>query len=319
MTLSVVIVIASDTLMARGGVDHLRHCLGKLHRQEDPPLLEVVVPHRAGVCGLDELRREFPDVRFARVDDLKRSDPRRPGREHHDELRAKGIALTRGDVVALLEDHEYPAARWAAEVAAAHLSSDVEVIGGAVENSVDRPLNWALFFCDFAQYLNPVSRGPSLAATDVNVSYKRHALDAVVPVWRERFHERLIHDALVARGFRLALAPAIVVHQHRVDVAPRGALWERFLWGRSYAASRAEHWGHARRLVYTALCPLLPLVLMSRIAAAVLGKRRCRREFLRALPWLVPLSAAWSVGELVGYLTVRPHPGLAAACPAEGA
>jgi hypothetical protein len=205
----------------------------------------------------------------------------------------------------MLEDHEFPDTRWAAEVLAAHAATEYAGIGGAVENSVKGPLNWAVFFCDFAQYLNPVRSGPSPVATDVNVSYKREALDAIAPVWQARFHERLVHAALLARGFVLALSPAIVVHQHRVGLTPGEAITERFIWGRSYAATRAEGWGVGRRVLYGSLSPLLPCVLLMRITATVIGKRRKLAEFVRALPWVAALATVWSVGEMVGYFTVR--------------
>ena len=73
-------------------------------------------------------------------------------------------------------------------------------IGGAVENAIARPLNLAVCLSDFSHYLNPVPAGPSRMATDVNVSYKRAGLAAIAPVWRSRFHERLVHAALIAAG-----------------------------------------------------------------------------------------------------------------------
>ena len=63
MTLSVVIVIASDTVRP-ASVDHLRHCLHALEEQQGSPALDIIVPHRPGVHGIDQLARRFPTVRF---------------------------------------------------------------------------------------------------------------------------------------------------------------------------------------------------------------------------------------------------------------
>ena len=304
MTLSVVIVIASDTVRRPGHAGHLRHCLRGLVTQQDAPALEIVVPHLAGVTGLDQLAGEFPAVRFLEVNDVS-GVARGPYRDHHDELRTRAIGVTSGDLVALLEDHEVPDPRWAAEVAAAHATSAHAAIGGAVENAIARPLNWAVCLSDFSYYLNPVPAGRSAMATDVNVSYKRAALEAVAAVWRSRFHERLVHEALIGAGQTLALSPAIVVRQRRSNLTPGDALVERFAWGRSYAATRAERWGTARRLLYAACTMALPVLLVARIVRILITRRRCSPATLLSLPWVCLLSAAWSLGELTGYSSSR--------------
>jgi hypothetical protein len=305
MRLSVVIVIASDTVHRPGHAGHLRHCLRGLITQQDAPALEIVVPHLSGVTGLDQLADEFPAVRFLEVNDMSGGVPRGPYRDHHDELRTRAIAVTSGDLVALLEDHEVPDPLWAAEVAAAHATSAHAAIGGAVENAIARPLNWAVCLSDFSYYLNPVPAGPSEMATDVNVSYKRGALEAVADVWRSRFHERLVHDALIAAGQTLALSPSIVVHQRRSDLTPGEALVERFVWGRSYAATRAEGWRPSLRLLYAAAATALPAVLVARIVRVLVTRRRLSPATLLSLPWVCLLLVAWSLGELTGYSSSR--------------
>ena len=314
MTLSVVIVIASDTLRRPGHAGHLRQCLRGLLSQQDAPALDIVVPHLPGVVGLEHLAREFPAVRFLELGDVLGRLPRGPYRDHHDELRARAIAVTSGDLIALLEDHEVPETRWAAEVIAAHAASEHAAIGGAVENMIPRPLNWAVCLSDFWYYLNPVPAGPTEMATDVNVSYKREALQAIAPVWRSHFHERLVHSALIAAGHTLALSPLIVVRQRRWGLTAGDALAERFVWGRSYALSRAQGWSAARRLLYAAGAVALPAVLVVRIVRTLITRRRMSTALLRALPWLCLLSAAWSLGELAGYCSHRGSP-VRAACP----
>jgi hypothetical protein len=301
MTLSVVIVIASDTVRRPAHVEHLRHCLRGLFTQQGAPALEIVVPHLSGTVGLEQLAGEFPAARFLEVGELSERVPGGPYRDHHDELRARAIAVTSGDLIALLEDHEVPDARWAAEVVAAHAAGDHAAVGGAVENAIARPLNWAVCLCDFSHYLNPLPAGRSEMATDVNVAYKRDALEAIAPVWRSRFHERRVHDALIAAGRTLALSRSIVVRQRRSGLTAGDALVERFVWGRSYAATRSDGWGTGRRLLYAACCTALPAVLVMRIVRILLARRRISAAVLRSLPWVCVLSAAWSLGELTGY------------------
>jgi hypothetical protein len=304
VTLSVVIVIASDTVRRPAQVGHLRRCLQGLREQIDAPPLEVIVPHLPEVSGLEDLARDFPSVHFVEVSDLPRL-PRAPYRDHHDDLRTRGVGAATGPLVAMLEDHEVPDSRWAAGIVAAHAASSHAAIGGAVENAVDRPLNHAVCLCDFAHYLNPVPSGPSEVASDVNVAYKREALDAVLEAWRDRFNERRVHAALLAAGHTLALSPRIVVYQRRVGLGLEEAIVERFTWGRSYAATRAEGWGTGRRVLYAAGAAALPVLLPARIVRTLIERRRLSAATLPALPWVFLLSAAWALGECAGYAARR--------------
>ncbi|MGH7665461.1 MAG: hypothetical protein ACRENI_14410 [Gemmatimonadaceae bacterium] len=297
--LSVIVVIVSDTI-ERATSGHLEGCLEAMVSQSGAPAMEVIVPHHRWVAGMAEAQRRFRGVRFIGVDDLRH----RPGegRDHHDELRARGLAAARGDIVAMLEDHARPDAGWAASLTSAHRASPA-AIGGAIENGIDRALNWAVYFCDFGRYQNPLPPGPSAFASDANVSYKRAALEAIRPVWGQSFHETAVHQALAERGDTVVLSPEIVVRQWRRGLRPGLALRERFVWGRSYAATRSTLVGRSRAIAYAALAPaLLPLLLL-RMLRTVLRKGRCRGAFLRALPLTALLTASWSLGELTGYVT----------------
>lgn len=304
MVLSVVAVIVSDTMSARCDVSHLEATLDALARQIDPPPMEILVPHLPRVEGLERLRERYPAVRFIPVADLKTYDGRPGSREHHDELRARGIAAAGGEIVALLEDHGRPETRWCARLAEAHRGGWAGA-GGAIENGVDRPLNWAVYFSDFAFYMNPVPAGESRTISDANASYKRAALESVRPVWEARFNQVEVNAALLAKGERLLLSPDIVVFQHRLNLRLGAALQERYVWGRSFAAARCRNAAPPRRALYALFTPALPALLVARMAVQVLRKGRGRGAFLRALPLILLLAGAWSLGELEGYRTER--------------
>jgi hypothetical protein len=299
-SLSVVVAIVSDTTKERATTDLLVPCLDALQAQAKPGEIEIIVPYVPPLEGIEALRDRFAGARFLAVDDLP-APPRKGSREHHDLLRARGLAVARGAIVALLEDHARPAPDWCARMVAAH-AEDHAAIGGAIENGIDRPLNWAVYFCDFGRYQNPLPAGESATASDANVSYKRDRLEAIRPVWRETFREPLVNGALHARGETIALSPDVVVYQQRSDLTFGAALQERYVWGRSYAATRRHSLPGGRRLVYAALSPLLPPLLTLRMARNAMRKERPAGAFLRALPFLVPLTLAWSLGEMVGYL-----------------
>jgi len=303
--LSVVIVIVSDTTGTEADPTHLVGCLEGLEQQVSPPAMEILVPYHARTTGIPALRERFPHVRLVQVEDLKRFTGKGGNREHHDELRARGINLARGAIVALLEDHGRPDPHWCRRMVQAH-EEDYVGVGGAIENGIDRPLNWAVYYCDFGKYQNPIPRGASSFASDANTSYKRSALESIRPVWEESFQETAVNKMFQDRGQRLALSPDIIVFQERRGLQLGAAVKERFVWGRSYAASRTQLVGGNRRVVYLALSPALPFLLFFRLAAVIYRKRRLSSRFLLAAPLVFCLLVSWSAGEFVGYVSARP-------------
>lgn len=303
LVLSVVVAIVSDTT-DHPDASHLEPCLAALMQQVGAPAMEIIVPYHPAVDGIARLRHQYPAVRFLEVADLRTYTGRGGSREHHDELRARGLALARGSIVALIEDVGIPAPDWSARVVEAH-HRPFAAVGGAIENGIDRPLNWAVYFCDFLRYQNPLPEGESAIASDANVSYKRAALESIRPVWQEFFHESSVNGALRSRGEKVVLTPGVVLYQHRQGLRLKAALKERFIWGRSYAATRAKLRGTPRRVLWAVLSPLLPGLILARMTLLAWKKRRTLVAFLKALPLTVALTMSWSWGELVGYATGR--------------
>jgi hypothetical protein len=280
------------------------------------PDIEVLVPHDDGLEDLAGLRAAFPDVRFVAA----------PGRRTPAELRSLGVSRARGAIVAITEDHCTPDPDWCRNIVEAHASPPA-AIGGAVEKAwqagtaTDSVLSWALYLADWGRYMLPAAEGAVRSLTDCNVTYKRDLLSAVADVWAEEFHEPAVHWALQARGETLWLSPSIVVRQHR-ELSLAKALDERYRFGRLFAATRVSARTPLARALYVGTACLLPALLVARAGANVLRKRRFLGRFVRALPALVLLGAAWTYGELMGYLTGRPedslrpagvHPGPSAA------
>jgi len=301
--LTVVVTVVSDT-SEESDTLHLEGCLEALRQQIDPPSMEVLVTCDARLPGIKELEQKFPEVGFIAVEKL-RTVRSGPSREHHDELRGIGIRKARAPLVALIEDVGRPDAHWAAELVKEH-AEPYAAIGGAMENGIDRPLNWALYFGDFGRYQNPVPRGTSPFVSDANVCYKRDALERVADAWPDSYNEAVVHGALASRGETLALSPRVIVYQHRLNLHLGPALVERYVWGRSYAATRVAGVAASRRAIFAVLCPLLPFVLFLRQLKNVLRTKRNIGAFVRASPLTAMLDIAWSYGEFVGYLTGHP-------------
>jgi hypothetical protein len=207
-------------------------------------------------------------------------------------------------VVALIEDHGIVTPDWSSRLLEAHAGASAAV-GGAIENGIDRPLNWAVYFCDFLRYQNPLPEGETAIVSDANVAYKRIALESIRPIWQEIFHEASVTAALRSRGQQIILAPAAVLHQHRLGLTVRSALKERYVWGRSYAATRARLARLSQRAFWAVFAPALPALMMARMTLMAWKKRRTLGAFLKAIPLTSALAVSWSCGEWVGYVTGR--------------
>ena len=302
-TLTVVVTVVSDT-SEQADTLHLEGCLEALRQQLNPPPMEVLVTCDARLPGIRELEHKFPDFGFIAVEKLHTARSG-PSREHHDELRGIGMRKARAPLIALIEDVGRPDPNWAAALVKEHVQP-YSAIGGAMENGIDRPLNWAVYFGDFGRYQNPVTRGPSAFVSDANVCYKREALERVADVWADTYSESRVHAALAQRDEVIALSPEVIVYQHRLNLHLGPALVERYVWGRSYAAVRIEGVSAAKRAVFAILCPVLPFVLLLRQLQKVMSTKRNQGAFMRALPLTFLLDVAWSYGEFVGYLTGHP-------------
>jgi len=301
--LTVVVTVVSDT-SEQADTLHLEGCLAALRQQANPPPMEVLVTCDARLSGIKQLEQKFPDFGFIAVDKLHTARSG-PSREHHDELRGIGMRKASAPLIALIEDVGRPDPSWAAALVKEH-AQPYSAIGGAMENGIDRALNWAIYFGDFGRYQNPVPRGPSAYVSDANVCYKREALERVAGAWADTYSESRVHAALAQRGEVIALSPDVIVYQHRLNLHLGPALVERYVWGRSYAAVRIEGVAASRRVVFAVLCPLLPFVLLLRQLRKVLSTKRNRGVFVRALPLTAMLDVAWSYGEFVGYVTGHP-------------
>lgn len=287
---------------------HVERCLRALHEQTARLPLEIVVPYDEPCADVASLGDAFPAVRFIRAEGLDTAKARAgAGREHHDTLRTIGIRAATGDVIALIEDHGYVAAQWCEEmVAALNRHPDAAAIGGAVECDSAKLLNWAVYFCDFGRYQNPLPEGPAEFVSDGNVAYRRAALETVADSWRMDYHETVVHWAMAAAGLELRTTPRVVVWQARTGLQFGAALRERYVWARSFAGTRTRVAGGVKRWVWAAASPILPVVMTWRLASTAFRRGAHRAQFLKALPLIVLLHTVWAFGEFVGYVTADP-------------
>ena len=302
--LSVVVALVSDTTERGYNLSLLTECLQALLQQSDPPPIEVIVPYPAQIKEIKRLQSEFPEVIFSPVEEMKTYTIQGGSREHHDELRARGMIAAHGEIIGLLEDHARPDSNWCRSIWEAHRQKYAGV-GGAIENGIDRPLNWAVYFIDFGKYQNPVPTGETSNASDANISYKRSALMDVRSIWQESFHEPEVNAALIQKGEKLTLSPDMIVYQMRKDLRLSDAINERFIWGRSYAIMRSKKFSSLQRIQFAILSLILPVILLTRMSLNVLKKQRHVNTFIKVIPLTILLTVFWSLGEMSGYLTSK--------------
>jgi GT2 family glycosyltransferase len=285
VTLSV--VVAASNSMA-----DLEPCLASLKGQGEAPDTEILVVCNYGAGSEERLTSAFPFARFAFL----------PGTTTVPELRAHGIALSTGSIVALLEDNCVVDTRWCAELKHGHASAYC-VVGGAVEKSGDiSSVNWAVYFYEYGKYMLPCTGGLTDSLAGNNVSYKRALLSRVAPEFQDGFFEAFIHQRLHKQGVPLYLLPTAVIY-HTKQYRAQAVLAECFFHGRHYAGRRAASESVITRALLLGGSTLLPLILPLRIVRRVLQKRRHVRELCRSFPYLILFMSSWACGEFAGYLS----------------
>ena len=301
-TLSIVLTIVQ-------GGDYVRQFLEAVRDFKDPPPLEVIIPYDASVADVAAYASEFPETRFL---DLGVITPIRPitseagKHELYDRRRSAGLAAATGDIIGILEDRGLPQEDWARAIVRLYEQTGKNVIGGAIEcKEPVSTLNWAFYVTDFGRYGRPFETGPADWVSDVNLTYSRKALDETRHLWKDRYHEPIVHWHLIEQGEELLLSNEVVVQHRRPDATYSELLPERFAWGRLFGEIRVRNQSNLKRLALILSSPLIPPVLWLRHYRIQSSKGRGGR-YLRALPQVMILSTAWTLGEVWGYITKRP-------------
>jgi hypothetical protein len=285
--LSVVVIVVT-------GAGTLARCLEALTFRPPAVSMETLVV-------FDETDREVADLarRFSRVDWMGT-----PSGSTVPQMRARGLARARGQVVALIEDDCLVAPGWPAAVLSAHATPEA-AIGGVVEpDQYRRGLDWAVYFCEYGRFLPPFRPGADVVRrlAGNHVTYKREALAAIDVAAEDGFVDVFVHDAWRRAGLPLRADETLVVrnvNQWRVadvTVAP-------FHHGRAFAGRRARQQSPVVRVARLLATPVLPVVLAGRIIRDVASTRRFARRLVPAFPWIVLFVMSWSIGEAAGLLT----------------
>lgn len=252
---------------------------------------ELVIARAGDPAEIAVLRRRLPGAVI--VEATPRSGIPR--------LRGLGLAAAHGDPILLTEDHCVAGPGWIRSLMA-EIRRGAGVVGGGMANApTSGVMAWAAYLADYGFYSHgrpPDARHPPLL-TAANIAYDRCVVADVAKWSLEGAWENVVHDRLARQGAVLQFAPnARVFHDHEYRL---GAFWlDRYEHGWDYARARLTEEGGRRRWFNLLVAPLLPLVLLRRIARAAAGEDRV--AFLRALPATLLLLYGWAAGEAAGYL-----------------
>lgn len=270
------------------GLPYLERCLEALTRHA--PEAEVVVADWTDDSTRDLVRARWPRVRLLSFE--------RPMAVP--ELRAAGIAEASAPYVAVIEDHCVVQPGWSAAVLRGHRAGHA-VVGGEIINVVThRVRDWAAFYCEYSEHMDPLPAGPTRSLPGMNVSYDRTALESMAPLLAEGRWETWLHPHLERSGFAFHVEQGMVLG-HDKDFGFREFASQRWHYARSHAGIRNAELG-PRRVVYIAGSPLIVPLMLKRIIRNVRAKPRHRRRFAQAAPLIVVYLVVWAAGEAAGYL-----------------
>ena len=285
----------SVVIASVNGAGHVDDCLKSLANQTVKGVDEVIITDCCGDGVTELIRTKYPqpNIRLFSYTERKTIP----------ELRAIGMKEARGDIIAITEDHCVAEPHWYERMLRAH-AEHYGAIGGAVENdaSITGIIDWAVYFCEYSAFLNPVPTGETNDIPGNNTSYRREFLEHIRDMLDAgNFWEGFLNGRLMEKGIKVYSFPEIIVY-HKKVFGFRYFLSQRYHYGRSYAGMRVENAPFWKKLAYAGFCPLLPALLIGRIGYRVLVKKRYLGKFFASFPFLVIFSLAWAWGEFVGYL-----------------
>lgn len=281
----------SVVIASINGRSYLTDCLAALRQQSGSISAEVIVADCVGTAVTDFVAAEYPEVKLIPFSQFQTVAT----------LRAAAMLVAQGEIIALTEDHCIPPSNWYESIWQAHLNYAGPAIGGAVDNgATDRILDWAVFFCEYGNFISPVPHGVTHDLPGPNVSYKRNVLSEIEDFSKREYWETTVHNRLESRGYSLWSDSTIpMIHQKHFTL--KGFLTERYHYSRTFAGKRIQSVDWTKRLFYLTFSPLLPPLLLIRASHRVLGRKQYWREFCLSFPYLILFMITWTVGEWVGY------------------
>lgn len=284
----------SIVIAAHNAAHVIEPCLQALASQRQNGEVEIIVSDSSTDGTAESVARRFPWVRLLHFDE--------PLTVPH--LRGRGIAIALGDVIAILDPFSVAAADWVERTLSTHARRASIVIGGSVDLYLAESRSmrlWITYLNEYGLFTPPIVEGPASIVPGSNVSYKRAALfdgnRPRYPVFWKTFANWDVGRA----GSPLWLEPRVSVALNKP--LPFGDyLRTRYHHGRCFAAMRVRDARWTTRIWRAATSPLVPFVLLWRLARGFWPKGRLRLRFVLTIPAHLVLFSIWAWGEACGYL-----------------
>ena len=283
----------SVVLITPDSFETIRRTVTCVVRQSVRSRIELVIVAPAGVTiGIDErLVAPLAGVQVVRLASLMPAGP----------ARAAAIRAAHAPIIAFGEEHCFPALGWAEALLDAH-RGEYAAVGPAMRNAnPDTIVSWADILIGYGPWLAPVERAERDYLPGHNSSYKRAVLleygDALETLMEA---ETVLMWDLKRKGYRLLLEPAAVAAHTNFGF---WSSWVQVMFhgGRAFSHTRASEWSLARRLVFAAASPLIPIVRLARTLGTVRRLGRGPAFAARVVPTLWVGLCFDAVGQMVGY------------------
>ena len=220
------------------------------------------------------------------------------------ELFAIALRASRGQVIALTEDHAIPRLGWIPAVIRAHEEHpEAAAIGGAIENgSTFGLIEWASYFTTQGPHMAPLGNREVPATTnEANVSYKGGVIADVDPDEGLGFMAILYNRRLAERGHVLRVDDRMVV-DHFETIGFSWTTSIHFHNGRTISGFRRERGMTREDYVRVATSLMLPAWRTLRVMRVGWAKGRLRRQLIAAAPFALWLEYVQALGHLTGYV-----------------
>ena len=217
-------------------------------------------------------------------------------------LRRHGVEQANGEFIAVIEEHCSAAEDWLATAISALASGEYSAVGGpVVDYNYENLRDWTVYFCEYNGALPPFAHGETGNLNDANIAYPRSVLIEHKSLLDDGYWPMTLHGTMLAEGHKMLSVPEMVVY-HRGPFPFRYYLGQRFLFSRAYTGVRAQNRSALWRLTYLVAAPILPAILLARIALRVYSKRCHIGKFIVSLPLTIVALVVLVAGEWIGCL-----------------
>ncbi|HKS05484.1 MAG TPA: hypothetical protein VJR92_04150 [Gemmatimonadaceae bacterium] len=219
-------------------------------------------------------------------------------------LWGRGIAIARGEFVALTTTQFAPRETWLDALLRRFDDARIAGVGGTIGLAARAGmLGRAVYFIRYSEHLPSKSAPAPHDIAGENAAYRRDAVLSAYPKVADGFWEVDAHRVMRAAGGKIVQARDAVL-----DFAPvlslRAMMSNRYVHGGHFGSYRVNtlKWPRWKAVAVT---PLVPVVLLMRILQRVARAGHSVAEVFSALPVIIPLLCAWALGEASGALSKR--------------